>query len=73
MGLEYMDTDLLGIAEVLASNKIKVPAHQRSYAWDTQNVTDLFNDRTEAQFRSYLRYYISDHRPIWAELRINIP
>lgn len=27
------------------------------------------SDTTPARFRSYLRYYISDHRPLWAELR----
>lgn len=26
-------------------------------------------DTTPAQFRQYVRYYISDHRPLWAELR----
>jgi endonuclease/exonuclease/phosphatase family metal-dependent hydrolase len=32
----------------------------------------LFNDpaRTPAQFRSYLRYYLSDHRPLWVEFKI---
>jgi endonuclease/exonuclease/phosphatase family metal-dependent hydrolase len=30
---------------------------------------DLWNDpqRTPAQFRSYVKYHISDHRPLWAE------
>ncbi len=26
-------------------------------------------DRTPADFRKYVRYYISDHRPMWAELK----
>ena len=30
----------------------------------------LWQVRTKTQFRAYLRYYISDHRPIWAEFRI---
>ena len=30
---------------------------------------DLWNDpqRTEAQFRQYVRFHLSDHRPLWAE------
>jgi len=30
----------------------------------------LWDTRTAAQFRSYVRYYVSDHRPLWAEFRI---
>ncbi len=26
-------------------------------------------DTTPAEFRTYVRYYLSDHRPLWAELR----
>jgi hypothetical protein len=26
-------------------------------------------DITAAGFRQYVRYYLSDHRPLWAELR----
>jgi endonuclease/exonuclease/phosphatase family metal-dependent hydrolase len=28
---------------------------------------DLWASRTEAQFRAYTRFHISDHRPLWAE------
>jgi endonuclease/exonuclease/phosphatase family metal-dependent hydrolase len=31
---------------------------------------ELWETHTKNQFRSYLRYYISDHRPLWAEFRI---
>ena len=31
---------------------------------------DLWQTRTEKQFRSFLRYYISDHRILWAEFKI---
>ena len=31
---------------------------------------DLWDERSAALFRGYLRYYISDHRPIWAEFDI---
>ncbi|MCL4788223.1 MAG: endonuclease/exonuclease/phosphatase family protein [Verrucomicrobia bacterium] len=30
----------------------------------------LWENRTPAQFRAYVRYYLSDHRPLWAEFRI---
>jgi len=30
----------------------------------------LWNTKTFAQFNSYVRYYISDHRPLWAEFNI---
>ena len=30
----------------------------------------LWTSKTPAQFRSFLRYYISDHRPMWAEFKI---
>lgn len=30
----------------------------------------LWEDRSAAQFLAYSRYYISDHRPYWAEFRI---
>jgi endonuclease/exonuclease/phosphatase family metal-dependent hydrolase len=31
---------------------------------------NLWTTRTRSQFLSYLRYYISDHRPMWAEFKI---
>ena len=30
----------------------------------------LWESKTPAQFRNFLRYYISDHRPMWAEFKI---
>ncbi len=30
----------------------------------------LWNSKTEKQFNAYMRYFISDHRPLWAEFRI---
>jgi hypothetical protein len=30
---------------------------------------DLWASRTEAQFRAYTRFHISDHRPLWAEFQ----
>jgi endonuclease/exonuclease/phosphatase family metal-dependent hydrolase len=30
----------------------------------------LWASKTEAQFRSYIRYFMSDHRPLWAEFKL---
>lgn len=30
----------------------------------------VWDERTPAQFKSYLRYYLSDHRPVWAQFTI---
>jgi hypothetical protein len=30
----------------------------------------LWQTKTEKQFKSYLRYYLSDHRPLWSEFSI---
>lgn len=30
----------------------------------------LWASKTPAQFKSYLRYYLSDHRPLWAEFKV---
>ncbi len=30
----------------------------------------LWSTKTPVQFRSYLRYYLSDHRPLWAEFSV---
>jgi len=31
---------------------------------------DMYASRTKAEFRGYLRYYLSDHRPMWMELDV---
>ena len=30
----------------------------------------LWATKTKAQFRSYVRYYMSDHRPLWAQFKV---
>jgi len=42
----------------------------RVFDFDGALFRELWETRTEKQFRSYVRYYISDHRPMWAEFRI---
>ena len=38
------------------------------FDFDNAVFADLFQTKTPAQFRSYIKYYISDHRPMWMEL-----
>ena len=40
------------------------------FDFDGAVFADLWADKTEAQFRSYVRYYLSDHRPLWAEFDV---
>jgi hypothetical protein len=41
--------DNKGIGQVLADNPLAVPINQRSYAWEREHVTDLFQDFSAAQ------------------------
>ena len=40
------------------------------FDFDGAVFAELWKTKTEAQFRSYIRYYLSDHRPLWAEFKI---
>ena len=40
------------------------------FDFDNALFRGLWEDRSAAQFIAYSRYYISDHRPYWAEFRI---
>ena len=40
------------------------------FSFDNFIFPELFQNKTPAQFRSYLRYYISDHRPMWVQFEI---
>jgi endonuclease/exonuclease/phosphatase family metal-dependent hydrolase len=42
----------------------------RIFDFDGALFPDLWQTRTAKQFRSFLRYYISDHRILWAEFKI---
>jgi len=39
------------------------------FDFDAVVFADLWAARTKPQFDSYVRYYVSDHRPLWAEFR----
>ncbi len=38
------------------------------FDYDGGIFSEIFQNKTEKQFKAYLRYYISDHRPIWSEI-----
>lgn len=40
------------------------------FPFDMAVFADIFQNKTAAEFRSYIRYYLSDHRPMWMELDI---
>ena len=47
-----------GIAHVLASNKLRVPGNQRSYAWGEEQVGDLLADLGKAFEADAEVYYL---------------
>lgn len=40
------------------------------FPFDNAAFADIYNEYTAAVFRGYIKYYISDHRPMWMELDI---
>ena len=56
--LEGMKIQLDGIAHILADNHLHVPKYQRSYAWETKNITDLFKDVTSAIRQNTNDYFL---------------
>lgn len=50
--------NLSGIAGVLATNALRVPPNQRSYAWGTEQVTDLLDDLQKAIAADAPVYYL---------------
>jgi hypothetical protein len=40
------------------------------FPYDNAAFAEIYQNKSAAQFKSYLRYYISDHRPMWMELNI---
>jgi endonuclease/exonuclease/phosphatase family metal-dependent hydrolase len=58
------------IAFFPGSAKKRFTRHSGVFDFDGALFRKLWEARTENQFRSYVRYYISDHRPMWAEFEI---
>lgn len=40
------------------------------FDFDSVILPDLWNSRGRKDFNAYLRYHFSDHRPLWAELKV---
>ncbi|CAN5697629.1 hypothetical protein BH11BAC3_BH11BAC3_23800 [soil metagenome] len=40
------------------------------FPFDNAAFADIYNNNTAVAFRGYIKYYISDHRPMWIELDI---
>ena len=40
------------------------------FPYDNVIFADLYKSQSATQFKGYLKYYISDHRPMWMELTI---
>ena len=60
------------IFDALVALGLETPSHSSqmgsAIASDNQYDQDLWAARTKPQFLSYVRYHISDHRPLWLEL-----
>ncbi|MGI8622607.1 MAG: endonuclease/exonuclease/phosphatase family protein, partial [Solirubrobacteraceae bacterium] len=41
------------------------------FPFDNAAFADIYKNKTAAEFRAYIRYYLSDHRPMWMELSIH--
>ena len=46
------------------------PGDAKAVLVDSDVFARLWEQRTAAEFRAYLRYYLSDHRPLWAEIAV---
>lgn len=51
-------TDTQGIAQLLKARQLKVPVHQRSYAWKADQVTDYWNDLEQAVATQQDEYFL---------------
>ena len=59
------------IAFLPGTTKRCFTGHKGVFDYDTVIFPDLWQNGTNKErFRSYLRYYISDHRPMWVELSV---
>src|ERR1700730_11953120 len=47
-----------GIGHILSDKRLKVPKYQRSYAWEKQNVNELFRDLGDALRQQANEYFL---------------
>jgi endonuclease/exonuclease/phosphatase family metal-dependent hydrolase len=50
-----------------ATNELK---QIKVFDFDNVIYHDVFTKKTPAEFRSYVRFHVSDHRPLWAEFAV---
>jgi hypothetical protein len=43
---------------------------QGVFPFDNAVFADIYQNKTKAEFKGYIKYFISDHRPMWMELNI---
>lgn len=53
----------------LPGSKSRILSHG-VFPFDNAVFADIYNTQTPAVFRGYVKYYISDHRPMWIQLDI---
>ena len=56
--LSAIAIELEGIGRILLNQNLSVPVYQRSYAWEDEHVTDLFNDINNAMRDAANEYFI---------------
>lgn len=56
--IQQLNINLEGIGGVLKSRRFRVPAYQRSYAWETDHVEALLNDIKEAIDNKEREYFL---------------
>lgn len=55
---ETINFEHKGIGHVLANNRLMVPINQRSYAWETEHIVDLFQDLADAIATDEAEYFL---------------
>ena len=53
-----IDTLLIGIGTILTNNHLRVPSYQRSYAWEDDDINDLFDDIGKAIDKREPEYFL---------------
>ncbi|WP_434985897.1 GmrSD restriction endonuclease domain-containing protein [Vreelandella zhaodongensis] len=56
--IQQLNISLEGIGAVLKSRRFRVPAYQRSYAWDVEHVEALLDDIKEAIYNKEREYFL---------------
>lgn len=51
----------------LPDSKTRIISHG-VFPFDNAIFADIYQNKTAAEFKGYIKYYISDHRPMWMEL-----